>query len=261
MAEPDTGRVREHAEGARGTRQAMHRSLRHLSFGTSTLLAVLLLPLATEMLLWAHIGDILNLWQGIFRFWITRFGFDEAQMPHQQIIVFGKTFTLLLPALPAFPPSQTGVYANLAACLLGLLASRFLPTRALPLTYALRVALLIQASASFYFLVHPDRPPYEVPAYLSGILLNGVYFLFLLSPLLAAIYYIFNFAFWQKCAVTLLMTGYFIIWLPFLLLAHAFILSYVSLLCMPLLYLMFGALLNTLMFVGWYGWAMSWRGK
>ncbi|MBY0544590.1 MAG: hypothetical protein K2Q14_03460 [Gammaproteobacteria bacterium] len=114
---------------------------------------------------------------------------------------------------------------------------------------------------SIFFLINPDSPPYELSNYIKGMLNLGIYLLLLLAPLLTLIYYIFDFAFWRKFAVTFFIIAYFIIALPLQYMLQALIISSVSMLFMPVLYLLFGALLDTLMFVGWYSWAMTWAGR
>jgi hypothetical protein len=70
-------------------------------------------------------------------------------------------------------------------------------------------------------------------------------------------YYIFDFKFLQKLALTLLTMSYLTVFIPFQYMLHVYILQK-SILFMPLLYFAFGPFLDVLVFVCLYSWGMSW---
>lgn len=249
---------RDRTTGVKGTPILMHRSLRKIPFGPSALVSMLLFPLFFDLLLLVKIDVVLQLWAGIFDFWLDRLAVGEGRLIYKAVYFFGVPLGLPLPDYQMVLPSETSVLGNIVVCAVAFFVVGFLPRRFLPVIYMLRVCLLLQISASVYFMINPTQPPYDLPVYLSGILTVGLYLLFLISPVLAGIYYVFDFALWRKFLVTAAMMVYFIIAAPFLVLLHAMVICFVSVLMMPVMYFVFGAFLNMLMFLGWYSWAMTW---
>lgn len=243
--------------GIRGTPIVMHRALRKITLSYSAIATIVLLPLFFDGILWMGLDSITKLWAGIFDFWIHRLKLD-GQVLYVGTQLLGKQLSIPYPDLPTSIPSQLAIYNNIVYSLLLFALVHFIPKNYLPAIYVLRTALLIQLSASFYYIIHPGSNPYELMGYISGMLTLGLYVMLLASPLLAMIYYIFDFPFRYKLTATLLMVGYFLIVLPFQYMLHALIISSGSMLLMPVLYLLFGALLSTLMFVSLYGWMMTW---
>lgn len=243
--------------GARGTPITMHRALRRIRLSRSALASILLLPLLFDMALWYYAEALTTFWAQTFQFWI-----DQLQLAGRVLYtdtgLFGQSLYVPYPDLPAALPSQEAVMTNLIACVLLLLLADFIPARFMPAVYLLRAALVIQASSSIYFILHPYQPPYEMGDYLSALLAVGIYLMFLCAPLLATIYYIFDLPFWRKAVATALTLTYFAVALPFQYLLHAIIISSGSMLFMPVLYILLGALLNTFMFVCCYALAMTW---
>ncbi len=246
--------------GAHGTTIRMHRALRKLRFSPSMLMAMILLPLIFDMTLWMNLEIITGVWADIFNFCIAKLNLD-GHVSYESIRLLRHEVLMPYPDLMASPPFSITLWVNLFITALFLLLSAFVPKNWLPFTYLARAGLLIQISASLYFFFNPDQPPHNLAPYILGTLTFGMYLLFFIAPLLALVYYIFDIALWRKCIVTALIISYFIVALPFQYMAHATIISSGSMLFMPVLYLLFGVLLDTLMFVGWYSWAMSWSGK
>ncbi len=253
--------LRLRQSGTHGTVVPMHRALRRIRLEPSSILAIILLPVFFDLLLWVNLKPITELWGAFFDFWISKLHL-VGHVSYATMKILGTSMPIPFPDLPTTLPSHYAVWGNGLVSLALLALTKFIPQKNyLPASYIARVALIIQISASLYFLIKPESPPYELGVYIEGILTLGLYLLLLLSPLLALIYYIFDFPFWRKGAATALVIVYFIIALPFQYMLHALIISSVSILFMPVLYLLFGALLNTLMFVSWYVWAMTWAGK
>jgi len=246
--------------GAKGTTIRMHRALRSMNFRRSIVMTMVLLPLIFSFALWVSMEPITSLWAKIFDFWIWKLEL-KGHVSYLPLSIFGQQVYIPYPNLPIIEPTSADVWMNLLVSIFILVVSLFLPKRYAPALYLLRAAMAIQISASAYFLWRPEGLPYDIGNYVAGMLVVGLYIMLLITPMLAAIYYVFGFAFWRKLVATVLILGYFVIALPFQYLVHAIIICYWSPLFMPLLYLLFGALLNVLMFVSWYSWAMTWRGK
>ncbi|MDE3059909.1 MAG: hypothetical protein KGJ06_02740 [Pseudomonadota bacterium] len=244
--------------GARGSIIPMHHALRVVHLNPSSRRAIVLLPIAFDVVLWFCLDPILRLWSSMFRFFITHLGL------HGRVFTLGVEMPwgiidMPFPALPVSLPSVSAVWINLLVCIAGFFLSRLIRNRFMPLAFLLRFILVIQASASLYFFISPHSFPYSLGTYITQCLTLGVYLLLLTPLILAMIYYIFDVAFWCKPALTALILVYFIIALPFQYMLHAMIISYGSLLFMPMLYIMCSFLLNTFIFICFYSWGMTWK--
>lgn len=244
--------------GTQGTPILMHRSIRRIKLSSSAIFAIILLPIFFDVMLWINLEFITSLWADIFDFFMQKLNFD-GQVLFVKTQLLGKNIFIPYPDLPTSIPSKIAIYSNIVFSLFFLAIVQFIPKNYLPATYLLRAALLIQLSASLYYIVHPSGNPYELSGYISGMLTVGIYVLIFTPPLLALIYYIFDFPFWQKFMASLLIIGYFLLATPLQYMLHAIIISSLGMLFMPVLYLLFGVLLNTLMFVSLYAWVMTWK--
>lgn len=244
--------------GAKGTQIRMHRALRSMDLGFLTWATMIALPIFFSFVLWMSLEPITSLWATVFDFWLWKLKID-AHVSYLGMEFFGQLLYIPFPDLPTSTPSMTAVWINLVIAIVMMAVTIFLPKSQLPMVYIFRAALFIQMSASVFFFVQPEGLPYDLAHYIGGMLTVGLYIMFLATPLLALIYYVFDFSFMRKFISTILILGYFTLVLPFQYMVHALIISYCSMLFMPTLYLLFGALLNMLMFVGWYSWAMTWR--
>jgi hypothetical protein len=242
--------------GTRGTPILMHRALRNAPLTWSSLLSILLLPLLFTALIWTQLDGIMAIWMRIFDFWNTQMGMDN-QLGFTDINLFGRIFTITYPNVPVDGVSDVTAWLNIIVCIVLFAISLIFPKRVMPLTSLFRAALLIQTSASIYCFFSDYNFPYDTAGYLSGMLSLGGYLLFIISPLLALIYYIFNFSLLRKIVVTAGILSYFIVMIPFLYTLHALIISEWGMIFMPVLYLLFGPLLVTLMFISMYSYAMT----
>lgn len=245
--------------GFGGTSIKMHRALYQIELKKSYLIGALALPLIFNLLMLCFLSNILGLWQLLFSYWLDKLALGDALT--LQTVDLGRYMILLpTPTLSAMMPSDDYWWLTLFGSLF-LLAITFLipPQRFLPLTYVLRACLLIQATALAYFYFLPGQFPHDAAGYIANALVMSLFFIFLVPWILSLTYYIFDFPLIQKVALTLMMLGYFILALPMQYLLHAYALHYLSLLFMPLFYLVFGMFLDVMMFVALYSWGMSWR--
>lgn len=136
----------------------------------------------------------------------------------------------------------------------------FLPPRLIPVVYLVRCVLFVQASALVYFAIFPAQFPYAPAEYIEGLLLSGATLAGIVPLLLLLTYYIFPFSFLKKALLTLLTVAYLTVFLPFQVMLHALILG-VSILFMPLLYLVLGMPLDVFIVVALYAWGMTWEFK
>jgi len=129
-----------------------------------------------------------------------------------------------------------------------------------PWIYILRALVLIQGTALVYFSFASARFPHDIPTYTMGMLSFGVILIGMVPIVLAFTFFIFDFSFWKKLAITALTIGHLTLFFPLQYVLHVYILHH-SILFMPLLYFAFGPFLDVLIFVCFYSWAMSWKAR
>ena len=78
---------------------------------------------------------------------------------------------------------------------------------------------------------------------------------------LAMIYFIFDFSLLRKLGLTLVVMLHLAVLIPFQFVIHAYIIHRFSLLFMPILFMLFGLLLEVSVGIAFYGWAMSWQSR
>lgn len=245
--------------GFGGTTIKMHRAIYQVSLSKGNLLLALLLPLVFNLLLLCFLSNILDLWQLLFEYWLNKIA-PTGFVQMQTIDVGPYMLHMASPVLSADLPDSTTWWITLAGCLVLLLVTFLIPPRRfLPLTYVVRAALLIQATALAFFYWLPGHFPHDSASYIGNALVMSLFFIFMVPWILGLTYYIFDFPLIQKTALTALILGYFIIAFPMQYILHAYVLHHLSLLFLPLCYLLFGTFLDIMMFVALYSWGMSWR--
>jgi hypothetical protein len=120
-------------------------------------------------------------------------------------------------------------------------------------------AVQIISLAYFWF----SAPPFEypLPGYLSGFLATGMAVLVLVPFILGLAFYVFDHSLPRQVALTVLIVGHLAVLLPLQTLMHAWLVHRLSLLVQPTLFFIFGMLVEVLVFVALYGWAMSWPSR
>ena len=88
----------------------------------------------------------------------------------------------------------------------------------------------------------------------------GVILIGLVPAVLGLTFYMFDFPAWKKLALTLLIMGHLVLFIPLQYLLHAWLL-HCSILFMPVLYFVCGPFLDVLIFVCFYSWGMSWQSR
>jgi hypothetical protein len=245
--------------GFGGTKIKMHRAIYQVTLGKGNLVLALLLPLIFSLLLLCFLSNILDLWQLLFEYWLSKLA-PSGFVQMQPVDIGPYVLQLASPVLSAAMPDSTMWWITLAGCLLLLLVTFLIPPRRfLPITYVVRATLLIQATALAFFYWLPGHFPHDSASYISNALVMSLFFIFMVPWILGLTYYIFDFPLVQKAALTTLVLGYFIIAFPMQYILHAYALHHLSLLFLPLFYLVFGTFLDVMMFVALYSWGMSWR--
>jgi hypothetical protein len=139
--------------------------------------------------------------------------------------------------------------------------SFLLPVRLLPLRYFLRFVALVQAVALLWFWFSAPPFRYPLPDYLAGFLTVGMAVLVLVPVVLGFVFFVFDHALWRQALLALVVLGHLAVLLPLQVLVHGALSHYLSVLVQPTMFFLFGLLLQVLVFVALYGWAMSWPGE
>lgn len=235
----------------------LHHAFLTLQMNSFSRVSAIVMPLIFLALIWLFMPMILTLWSVIFEFWMSHI--YQGNVDYKTVRILGQNLYMPYPFLGAQMPTEEMVYINLIVCVIAFLVSFLVPARAAPVNYLMRAILLIQASASLDRIISPENFSYTLPIYLVDALSLSIYMIFLLPVVLGFVYYIFDFHLWKKILLTIGMLAYFLLTIPCQYMLHAFIVHEWTLLFLPLMYLMFGTLLNVLMFVSIYGLGMSWK--
>lgn len=249
----------ERYRNSKGRVIPIHHAFRTVELNSFSRTSAVILPVLFASLLWMLMPMIFEFWGAIYSFWMGRI--YEGAVGIEPQLILGQTLYLPYPMLEADMPSQAAVIINLVGCALVFVLSFLLPKRLIPLNYLLRTVLVVQFSASVNRLLSPDFFPYTLKIYMLDSVALCVYMLMMLPPLLGLIYYIFDFPVWRKCLLTILMLGYFLLFIPCQYMLHAYLIHEYSMLVLPILYVFFGVLLDVLTFVSIYAYGMSWRSR
>jgi hypothetical protein len=244
--------------GFRGGRIAPHRAMIGLEISWSLLIDLLVLPAIFSVLMFTLLDPIMSAWRDFFNF--IRVPLGMPGVVATRIVDIGP-FAVAVPFFntPASWPTtrelQTGwlvmgVFATVGVMLRG---------RALPFGYLLRALAIVQLSAQLWFTLAAPPFGYTLPDYIAGLLVSGVVILLLASFLVAFTYHIFDFLLWQKLMMASLLLAHLTVLFPLQAAVHAWIIQRASLLALPVLFLVFGVLLDVFVYISLYGWGMSWR--
>lgn len=237
----------------------LHRSLAQLSFTRRRLAHVSLLPaLLFAGLLWAS-DALLRLWAEAVNWGLALLDLNGVVAANPLTWANLRDNRLLVADIPAAPPSadQLLIGGLVAAALW--LVSMIIRAERTPLRYLLRAFLLCELAALVFWGLLGGVLPYTLGDYIApGMVL--VWFFMLLVPWLhAASFNIFGFGLWRKAALTLLTLAVMALMVPLQYVFQIAVIQPYSLMHLPLLYLFGGVLLEVLVFVSLYAWAMSWQ--
>ncbi|HYW31435.1 MAG TPA: hypothetical protein VE869_08020 [Gemmatimonas sp.] len=244
--------------GHRGGRIAPHRAMIGLEISGWLVVDLLVLPAMFMTAVFVSLDSLLDFW---------RWALDFARVPLGLPGVVATRVVEVGPVAVAVPyytteslwPSaldmRSGWIVVAVLALLGVL----MRGRLTPIGYFLRALSVIQLTAQVWFTFAAPPFTYALSQYVAGLLVCGVVIL-LLAPLLVAFtYFIFDFPLWQKLLLASLLLLHLAVFLPLQAMVHAWIVHRASLLAMPMLFLVFGVLLDVFVYVALYGWGMSWR--
>jgi len=254
LSEPvDEERFRGHGGGLIG----QHRALNLEPHNRRGLLGDALLAVALAELWWLSLGWVAGTWARGLDFLRQVFGLEGY------VVVVDYSWGLRVPYLmveSSLPSFGTWVGGAVLTVVL-LVASFLLPRRVLPIAYMLRIIAGFQLVAQVFFAFWPEAFPYDTSGYVHGMLITGVGFVALTPLLLGLAYFVFDFGFWRKLGLALLVMLFFSVFFPMQYMAHALALHHLSLLYLPLLFFVFGLPLDVVLFIALYGWGVSWKSR
>jgi hypothetical protein len=172
----------------------------------------------------------------------------------------GISFNLpVVATLTPLPDTRVLWIAGIASVAVFLL-SFLLPLRFTPLRYFLRLLVLVQASAIAFFALSPEPFPYRLEDHVFILLTAGLVVMGLVPLVLGLTLHVFDLAFWRKLLLTVLILAHLAVFVPLNVLVHVWLVLSGTAVVMPVLFLVFGLLLDVFIFVAFYGTALSWRG-
>ncbi|WP_148306452.1 hypothetical protein [Gemmatirosa kalamazoonensis] len=246
--------------GVRGGVIRQHRAMATLSATPMLLVNMLAIPLALTVGVLLALPWITDRWGDLLRALGTPLGFGNVVLA--RAVSIGNLYSLAIPYVnvQAPWPGRVALVVGAVGSLLALAATFALSPRQLPLRYAIRAVVALQLVSIAYFAL--ARPPfaYRLPDYLVGFLSTGAAVLVLLPLLLGLTFFLFHMALWRKLLLAALLVAHMAVLFPLQALVHAYLVTHATLLVLPPLFLVFGLLVETAVFVAFYGWGMSWAG-
>jgi hypothetical protein len=246
--------------GYRGGVISMHRALARLVLTPLDRLAAVLLAVLFLLLWIVSLPQLCRFWRAMLAYGIQYLALPVTLGLRPHHVTHFIRFEIPFPRMPGLVPAAS-VWWWTAAVVLALFAATFLfSPRMIPVTYLLRAILAVQASALLYFVWLPARFPHTPDSYMEGLVTYGLAIISFVPLLFGLTYYIFDFGAGKKALLTAMTMLHLSVFLPLQILLQALVL-HVSVLFMPLLYIVFGLPLDILIIIAFYSWAMSWSPK
>jgi len=245
--------------GYRGDFIPVHRAISHLEVETSRIVgSVALVVLA--IVAWA------SAWTFVVRGWsaTARLCFEILGVPAsveivQRELVFGWFLDVPRYVVFATSPGPAAWSLGLGITALMLLVPIFLPDRARPIGYLLRLLAAVQVSSQVVFALFPTAFPYDVAGLTEVSLLANLFVIGLVPVIMGFAFFPLSYGWKHRIAAMLFPMLHLSVAVPLLYVAHAWILHHGSLLWMPLLFWAFGLVLTVSTIVAFYGWAAGWE--
>ena len=236
-----------------------HRSLAKLGFPRLRWLHVTLLPALLSAMVWAASEALVQAWAWLLNHGITLLGLNGVVQALPTHRLRWDSPAMVLADIPAAAPSSAQLIAGALIAAALLLSSFLVGAERVPTRYMLRALTLCHGSAVVFFGLFSARLPYSLDDHVAAGLTMAWMFMLLIPWMHAASFYVFGFGLWRKLALTLLTLAHLTLFVPAQYLFHIAAVQTYSLLQLPLLYLLAGVLLDVVVFISLYAWAMSWQ--
>ena len=247
--------------GVRGGVIPQHRAMAGLAATPMVAVNALAIPLVLAVGLMYVLPTITELWGTLFRLLAAPLGFQGPVLA--RVVTVGDVYALAIPYVDVAAAWPTGraLTIGAVATVVVLAATFALPPAFTPARYALRALVAVQTVATGYFAFATPPYPYRLPDYLIGFMSTAAAVLVLTPLLLGATFFLFQLALWRKLLLAVLLVAHLAVLFPLQALVHAYLIVHGTLLVMPVLFLVFGLLVESFVFVAFYGWGMSWTGR
>jgi hypothetical protein len=200
-------------------------------------------------------------WETLLQWCLDLFGYHNTKLANFGFSIGG--YNIYTPYVQLGAAVPNGAQWNVAVILTSiiLVISLLLPDRLTPLAYLLRALALIHAIAIVYFTFWPQHYPYSLAGYHALMMLAGMAFIAIVPIVYGLTYYIFDVSLVKKLLITLGTMIYLGLVIPLQYFAQVYLIHTFSLLYMPILFLMFGLMIDVFLLIAFYAWAMSRGGK
>jgi hypothetical protein len=244
--------------GWRGGWIGPHRAFARVRMGKLDVAGGLLLMIGMPAIWVASIDQVALVWARIFTFWSKHLPLGTEVFMVPQTWSTWRPFSL--PSINALAGAADARLWWMAAtvCVLLVLLSLVISEEFMPWIYLLRAVALVQFSAQVYFAFAAARFPHDLATYTVGMEVFGIILIGLVPVMLGLTYYVFDFSFWKKLALTVTTMAYMVLFIPIQYLLHAYVLKF-SVLFMPLMYFSLGPFLDVFLLICFYSWGMSWQ--
>lgn len=251
--------VRWRYRGHTGRLIRRHRALRSLDVQTSSIAHPLSLTLGALAFVIFSRNMITRAWADIIAFWCKSTGIEAAVS--MRPAVAGNVFRYSIPELRlASPlPRDDTLTVSFALAIAAMLVAYICLRRLLPVAYLIWAIGMIHLSAIATFYLSPVAFPYTIGGHVSSSLEVALMLLIMVPLILMFAYYPLNFSLGRKITLTLFILGMVFLFTPHLYACHIVVMSFHSILYMPILFAVFGALPIMVMIIAIYGWGMSWE--
>ena len=258
---PPGALARLRTQGVRGGVIPLHRSMIQLRWTPFRIVRAVSMAAAGVVAVLLLLPVIGRLWGELYEWALPLLGLSGEITWHR--IGGGLFFQFQVPIPPVDAPWPTrSHWITVGAMTAGvLLLSLLLPVRYLPARYFLRFVAAVQLVSLGWFALSAPPFPYPVPGYAAGLLTAGLAVLVLVPLALGFGLYVFDHSVTKQAVVTIAIVGHLALLLPLQVLCHVVLIRALSLLVQPTLFFVFGLLVEVLVFVSLYGWAMSWTGR
>lgn len=235
-----------------------HRALAQLRFPRRRWLHVTLLPALWCAALLLAGNAVLRLWAAALNGGLLALGLNGVvviEPLNWAALRHGRLFTADVPA--AAPSPEQLIVGVLAAVVLALASVLIAPERA-PLRYVLRALVLCHSASLAFFGLLGGQLPYSLGDHVAAGMTVAWVLMLLVPWLHAGAFHVFGFGLWRKIAITAATLAVLLLLVPLQYLFHIAVIQPYSLLQLPLLYLFGGLMLEVMVFISLYAWAMSW---
>ena len=205
-------------------------------------------------------NPICLLWREILKFWSEGSGLAAVMSSSMTLPGIGEVSIPYL-SLPADHPGTGAIILSICLVAVVLTVSALLPQRLKPLAFLMRAIAVVHVTAILRFGLNFGPFPHDLPSYSAMMMSLGLIIVIVAPAMLGLTYYIFDISVWKKAALTILLIGHLLVFIPCQYAAQVYFIHTFNLLYMPVMYMFFGVLADSLVFVCFYAWGMSWKSR